>query len=95
MASWRNYTERARKQYKSGLHSHLDDTAGESLAHAHSKLKEKLAGEKKCANGCGKLGVAHHDRKIYCKDCVSYVPKSARRMTPPLARSQKHGRWDR
>jgi hypothetical protein len=73
MASWRNYTERARKQYKSGLHNHLDGTAGELLAHAHSKAKEKLAGERKCANKCGNLATSFRNgNKALCSQCASY-----------------------
>jgi hypothetical protein len=64
---------------------------------AVEKAKDRLAGHKSCACGCGKRGTVFRDRKMYDSACAKAQDRMGgpKDRTPPLARSQKHGRWDR
>jgi hypothetical protein len=64
---------------------------------AVEKAKDRLAGHKSCACGCGKKGTVFRNRKMYDSACARAHDRMGgpKDRTPPLARSQKHGRWDR
>jgi hypothetical protein len=64
---------------------------------AVEKAKDRLAGHKSCACGCGKKGTSFRGGKMYDSACARAQDRMGgpKDRTPPLARSQKHGRWDR
>jgi hypothetical protein len=59
------------------------------------KAKDRFAGHKKCACGCGSKGTMFRGGKMYTSSCAKAYDRMGgpKDRTPPLQRRQKTSRW--